>query len=371
MRVLTPAEKSCFVCFTEAAAQSGIPWMNMRNYEGFPDSIGNDVDIYIPRKLASQAVLMFAGVVFTIGGSIIHRHARDYVTAIWFRMPGGAPIHVDFYHGVTTWHGLHYIEPENLWDKRCHYREFAVPSPAHEAMTLFHTSLLWGRFIKTRYHERILYLLASPGARAAYDEENRRAFGSPVYMCEHMAKTDGEIRKLSAQLRHNLRVNWLKRAPIAATARQLCYWWGEMRTLIRPPGYCLMRAEEDSADSACALDSFVEEASTCFGEVRHASSGGGVLDGIRGAVKVRVMLAKNHLVVLDHPRTVWIRLMLVNCGYAFAKSPVCQGAAGDPGVSWKRRPGPPMDSCASMFEAMVDILSQRLPSGLRGKEHKR
>src|SRR5487761_2477320 len=49
------------------------------------------------------------------------------------------------------------------------FKQFQAPRPAHEALNLFLTSLLWGSFFKARYGETIRVLLEPPGEREEFD----------------------------------------------------------------------------------------------------------------------------------------------------------------------------------------------------------
>ena len=161
-RLLSSNERRLFEQFFPKLEATGIPAILLRNYETFPGAMGHDLDVFFRREDLSQAVEVFRVLLRESGGEVLHIHERDYVLAVWFRAATGEPqtIHLDFYHGAFTWHGLTFLTDEALVSQARTHGKFKVPRPAHEAMSLFLASLMWGAFYKARYGERIELLLA-------------------------------------------------------------------------------------------------------------------------------------------------------------------------------------------------------------------
>ena len=77
-RVLTEREKQFFAGFFQALQSASIPHLLLRNYEGFPDRVGNDIDLFVRRTDATGSVAVL-GHTFAVDDRWVHRLVRAEV----------------------------------------------------------------------------------------------------------------------------------------------------------------------------------------------------------------------------------------------------------------------------------------------------
>lgn len=272
-RPLSPVERRFFESFFRRLNESRIPHILLRNYEEFPVQIGNDLDTFFRRSDLPTAVDLFHNVLREFDGELLHTHERDYFCAVWFRatQEEPLPLHLDFYHGAFTWHGLPYLSDAELLESSRQLGDFRVPRPAHEALNLFLGSLLWGGFFKSRYAERIQTLLRSEGEKAEFQSLTERMFGKAGR--ESLAlleQPDTNTPTHASKLRNALRWRSLVRNPIRTIARLIRYWCVELKTLFNPPGIYIAVLGPDGAGKSTVIEALKEELGCFFGEtVQH------------------------------------------------------------------------------------------------------
>jgi glycosyltransferase involved in cell wall biosynthesis len=115
-RALSGVEREFFDELFKRLGRAGVVGILLRNHEDFPMRIGHDLDVFFPRSDLHRAIRIFRETLHERDGEVLHVHDRDYVCAVWFRAARGEPqaIHMDFYHGAFTWHGLPYVSESEL-----------------------------------------------------------------------------------------------------------------------------------------------------------------------------------------------------------------------------------------------------------------
>ncbi len=225
-RILSPAEQTLLKEYLAALTAEGITWMVLRNFQDFPERIGHDLDLFVPRSELDRATAVFHRLLGTAGGRIFITHERDYFRDIRFTIShdAGQALTLDLYHGAYTWHGLPYLSDAELIAGVRMSGELRVPRKAHEALGLVLASLLWGGFFKSRYQARIAELLAASGEREEFNRCLYRAFGAAAALSFDPAVEAGRepehVKSDAARLRRDLRVTQFRRAPLSTLA-----WW--------------------------------------------------------------------------------------------------------------------------------------------------
>ena len=273
-RILTLREQQLFVDYLTALQAAPIRYVLLRNYEGFPASVGHDLDLFIPRADVHRAAAIFRDLLAQAGGCAIVVHERDYFTDVRFTVdsPVSAALHLDLFHGSFTWHGLPYLTEQRLLAQASSHGGHPIPRPAHEALNLLFGSILWGGFFKTRYQPRIAELLATPGEREEFDRCVRDAFGAtgapPFDPCspEHPAKTF--VRDYARKLRRAFKLQSLRRAPFTALALLARYWSVEIKAMLHPLGLHLAILGPDGAGKSTLIAGIIARVGELFGE-RH------------------------------------------------------------------------------------------------------
>lgn len=271
-RALSPAEQRVFRELIARLEACGIPAILLRNYKRFPAEMGHDLDLFVPRAAWPAALGCLRALLAGAGGEIVHIQPLDYVFAVWFRLsePGAKPIHLDFYHGAFTWHGLPYLNELELVEQRRSFGEFHVPRPAHEALNLWLASLLWGGFLKERYRERILALLAEPGERAEFERVVRGQFGDAGLKAAVLLSqpTDAAAwRRAAAALRRAFRTRSFLRHPGRSVAGGARHWARECALMFNPPAPHLAILGPDGSGKSSVIAGLKARLGGCFGEV--------------------------------------------------------------------------------------------------------
>ena len=271
-RPLANAERELFGRFFARLQGAGVFSMLLRNYGDFPDRIGHDLDVFFRRADLKKAIAIFHASLRESGGEVLHIHQRDYVFAVWFRAARGESqaIHLDFYHGAFTWHGLPYVSEEELVAASRSFGVYKAPRPAHEALNLFLTSLLWGGFFKVRYRERIQSLLKAPEESAEFFRLLHREFGSnarpTLDFADDREPAPEEMRSYAARLRRSFKARSFRRRPFATIFRLGRFWLEEFGTVISPPGICLAILGPDGSGKSTVIQAVKERLEYFFGE---------------------------------------------------------------------------------------------------------
>jgi len=271
-RPLSPVEREFFEKFFRRLADSQVVSVLLRNYENFPAEMGNDLDVFFRRADLQRAVRIFRETLRESGGEWLHVHERDYVLAVWFRAGRDTPsaIHLDFYHGAFTWHGLTYLNDGELLAASRPWQQFKIPRPAHEAANLFLTSLLWGGFFKARYQEQIRTLLAAPEEKAEFDRVIESKFGlanQSVFVFALAEESSHEkMRSHAVRLRRAFRVRSFLRNPFAAVFHQSRYWLKELGDAVSPPGMHIAVMGPDGSGKSTVIEELQKRIGYYFGE---------------------------------------------------------------------------------------------------------
>ena len=240
-RALTELERKFFRDFLEALGNDGVDWIIVRNYEGFPRTIGHDVDLFVPRRHLGKVKDLLRSLIGERGGRILMVHEREYFCDVRFLLDPtiDQAIHLDLYHGAYSWHGLPYItEAELIGGKRLKDGLW-IPRPAHEAFGLLFTSLIWGSFFKSRYRDQIHALLGIEGEQSEFERCAAAVFGSAA--ADWRKAVDGgldkpAVRSFSKNLRSAFLKMSLKRRPVSSSAHLIRYYVGEFENFFRPRG---------------------------------------------------------------------------------------------------------------------------------------
>lgn len=271
-RELSQAEQKLFAQFFARLEAAGIPAVLLRNYGDFPRRIGHDLDLFVRRRDLPRAAGIIRELIAAAGGEVLIVHERDYFLDVRFVVDTSITeaIHLDLYHGAFTWHGLPYLLEEELLAGVRNHGGFQVPHPAHEALNIFYTSVLWGGFFKARYQARIAELLVLTENRAEFDRCTRRAFGSegapPFDPAARAAPDKKLVQRYATQLRRAFWRRSLRRQPAATVARLVRYWFAELGTMLFPKGLVVAVIGPDAAQNTALLDGLRERIGELFGQ---------------------------------------------------------------------------------------------------------
>lgn len=258
----------------KAFSDAGIAAPILRNYDGLPRHVGNDLDIFITRLDLARAEEILIEQVSLSGGQMIKKFRKDSFTAWWMRIGDSPLLHIDLFNGAYYWRGRQLESDEQiLKNMKTHSLGFHIPSPFHQAFSMFVTSLIWGGFYQDRYGETMEMLLVNDEERERFDslmEKNFGGAGSIPFAFNDKPASEC-VKKYVQELRGGIRWRWFKKAKPKEWYCVLRYWLWEILNLVRPSGDWLIATEEDDL---CGL--FASELMHTYGgytELRYSRRG--------------------------------------------------------------------------------------------------
>jgi len=162
------------VLFAEWNRQ-GLAWLVLRNHEGFPNDIGNDVDLLIDREHGAEAERILWDVAAGQGWRV-HNVVEHACLAVYLHHPSSLEqLHLDLTYALT-WHGMVFVDAAALLANRIRQGMVFVPHAAQEAAVNLCMGLYYRGRVKDRYRagivraaraERELFLQALSGSADA------------------------------------------------------------------------------------------------------------------------------------------------------------------------------------------------------------
>lgn len=262
-RVLTAEERGFFAELFARYDRAKLPHAQARNADGFPETMGNDIDLLIPRAREGEARAIFLTVLREHQGELWQEHRRDYFLDLRFTLPGSTlPMHLDLYWGVFTWHGLPYVDEATALGASHSVTLGASVRPAHAAMGMIFGSLLWGGFYKARYLPKVYELLAVPEERVEFARCIHEAFGElPHGRVTEPPELSSEIAKA---MRLRLKKNAFGRDAVGASRALGRHWLAELRTVFQPPGFSIAVLGPDGSGKSTVLAALAEQLGPLF-----------------------------------------------------------------------------------------------------------
>lgn len=134
---------------------ASVAYCVLRNHQGLPDRMGNDIDLLVlPRDArALESCLLTAGE--EAGWQILKIPRRYGYRSYWFRSPDGHFMHFDAWSRLF-WKGLRWADEELILHRRVRCKQFYVLNPADEAASLLLKDLLPKAVIKEKYRNQIV-----------------------------------------------------------------------------------------------------------------------------------------------------------------------------------------------------------------------
>lgn len=287
MRELSNTEQSFLESLLRGLCEARVVCIILRNYEGLPNLIGNDLDLFIDASDRTCASNVLLQKVLEYGGKVSHIHCRSYFYAFWIIFPSSSlALHIDLYPGAFTWHGIHYLTPGQLVRSSVRHARFSVPRPAHEALSLLFTSLLWGSFLKTRYIDRIRFLLQDRAERSEFSTIVHQEFGHQVsakianFLDESIPFDAGNVARSA---RNQLRFRKL----LFNLPQWLNYWFHELSLLFTPPGLHIVFLGPDGSGKSAVNSEVSKKIGPFFGAFKSHHWRPQVLEDVGVIVKTR------------------------------------------------------------------------------------
>jgi len=230
--------------------ENGVKCPILRNYEDLPVRIGNDLDIFVSRQDLAVAENVLYDLVKKHRGCLVKRFKKDSFTAWWLRIGEAPLLHIDLFNGAFYWRGRRFASDQSIIDNtNKHIVGFTIPRPAHQAFSMYVTSLIWGCFYQSKYGAKISDLLCDEREALYFQDMIQRNFylakDAPFDFTD---KPDKEVVVNYVKLlRKSVRLRWLKRFNLKEAFAVARYWLWEFINLARPAGSWALVAEKSGA----------------------------------------------------------------------------------------------------------------------------
>jgi len=297
-RDLTDSEWVFLLAFFDRLSEAGISCPILRNYETLPQQIGNDLDVFISRKHLRKAEVLLADEVAKHDGVLIKKFKKDSFTAWWMRIGDAPLLHIDLFNGAFYWRGRCLENDDAVIDGVSKdTKGFTIPRPAHQAFSMYVTSLIWGGFYKAKYGATISKLLSDDSETDYYDQMMQRNFSAagkaPFSYDEN---PDKKVALNYAQLmRECLRWRWFKKLRPVGIYTIARYWSWEVLNLWKPAGDWVLVSEEEQTNELIRS----ELIKTYGGAVSVSYHGKGLIQWLWFRAKqIQRRMARNELVLV-------------------------------------------------------------------------
>lgn len=143
-------ERDFVIAALEALEAGGIASVVLRNHEGLPDRIGNDLDLLVAPENARDAERRIVGAVGPLGWKLVNRVEHVPASLYFLHDMSGRVIQVDLFHRVR-WSGFEVFPVERLLGARTFVGPHWVTARTAEQAVVLVSGLLYGGEIKQRY----------------------------------------------------------------------------------------------------------------------------------------------------------------------------------------------------------------------------
>ena len=252
----------------QAWDDAGIRFVVLRNYEGLPAIVGNDLDILVDREKFLEAERLALAAAKRTDFQLINRAEFSPVSLFFAHETTGQQLHVDLFSDVK-WRSVEILPPKALLDARQARDNYYIPHPIHEAVVNLLTRLLFQGYTKSAYR---------PGIRAAFMAEPAAAhsalselFGAqPAQDLIQKVLTD-EWQEIEAQARRwrQLLVNRrVRKSPWRALGSAVKDLVRLCRRFVMPPGMMIVILGPDGSGKSTVAAALLQRLAQTFPRAR-------------------------------------------------------------------------------------------------------
>ena len=140
-------------------AEANIPYCVLRDYEGLPETFGNDLDILVERHYIGRFREILLNAVMERGWLLV-KEIRKFAFWSYYFCPSRFEdsqrhvLQVDVFSPIT-WKGIALVSSEYILRERRLYKQFYVARPGHEAATTLLKDLLAQGQVLPKHQPRI------------------------------------------------------------------------------------------------------------------------------------------------------------------------------------------------------------------------
>lgn len=262
----SPAVRDLLAELFRRLDEAAVSYCVLRNYEGLPEHVGNDVDLLVHSRHVSAfhtclTDAAHAGDWQFLGGPkrfgwrsyrLAHRRTNEL-------------IHLDVMDRLT-WKGVRWADESAVLENRRRWRGFFVPDASCEAGVLLLKDLIQGSPIRPKYHGRIRDSAQSDAAALQAFlawSLGRRLAG---WLCDQAGK--GAWASMEARggaIRRAVLARAFRRSPIGPLAHYACFLWGHLWSCVaRPSGIFVVLIGPDGSGKSTVASAMMESLEPLF-----------------------------------------------------------------------------------------------------------
>ncbi len=155
-------ESDLLVAVRDFLAVNGVPYVLVRNYEGYPDRLTGDVDLYVPLEQVVARLESLRGIVEGLGWVLAHQVRRPWVLviqAIKVESKGDRGILVFEFFDRFQWLGFEYVPFDAVLRLTAVHNGFCVLPPAVGYVITVCHYFFWVGFLPSKYRRAIAQFL--------------------------------------------------------------------------------------------------------------------------------------------------------------------------------------------------------------------
>lgn len=232
----------------------GLPYVYLRNHEGLPDRVGQDVDLLIPEGQTRRAVDLIHHKARELGWQIVRWVEFSPLSVFLCPTEGEEVLHIDLFERLE-WHFVPIAEPQKILQARQWNGHVFTCPPAVEAGLNLVTRLIYAGVIREKH--RVLWeaterLVGKPAMRSVLDDWFGRRVAGGLWALLSRRDWDA-ISRLRGTLRWVLVAQAATRDPVGLLRAAGRYGRRSWVRLLRPPGPFLVFEGADGSGKSRAI----------------------------------------------------------------------------------------------------------------------
>jgi energy-coupling factor transporter ATP-binding protein EcfA2 len=268
--VINNFHTSAFILsFFDKLKGAGIQYCILRGYEGLPEKVGRDIDVFIRDSSNKHLRFVLDPIIKSLGWQYVCLRDDDgFVTFICSccDLENTSVLQFDFWTSLN-WRGLPWCNADELISDLHWVNGFAVPSPGAEAAVTSIKELMGRGHVKEKYYSSIRAMAAAD--KQKYISCLTSAFGETAQMLWGMC-SEGDFARLNLMGKHLKRK--LKNKNIASWN---CYIKHSFIRLVRnihrffdPPGKLIAFVGPDGSGKSTIINYQAEYLAPYFSEIK-------------------------------------------------------------------------------------------------------
>lgn len=232
----------------------GIPSVYLRNYEGLPEEVGNDVDLLVPAGKRSEAAIAMVNAAQERGWEFLSESHFSPIALYLANLATGETLHIDIFDRLE-WHFIEFADAAATMAKRRRHNVMTVPAREDEMFLNLLTRLIYQGSIREKHR-----LAARDFVESGGKERLREAFiahlgsGGATLFDRLLARdwvpqaSDRRLMLSCLAIRHGFT------HPFRLLQGLIRYVGRTVRKIFRPPGKLIVLEGADGVGKSTVLE---------------------------------------------------------------------------------------------------------------------